>query len=174
LYLTTLPYFLSLVAIRLSTSTDKRLPIYEFYWLCNLTLFAAALSPLLNRPALAAALGVSVGVDQVLWLVDLLGYPVKGKFPVGVCAYLFWPSTTNARRLTSTHHLWTIPLLLHCCQGLHLAALPLSFLATSIAVCLTRAMTPESLMTLEPVVIKGEVKVPSRMGRPHYLNVNLA
>lgn len=34
-------------------------------------------------------------------------------FCIGVAAYLFWPETNWKTRITCTHHLWTIPLLLH-------------------------------------------------------------
>ena len=59
---------------------------------------------------LEAAL-ITVSVDQILWYVDILGFVVKRKFPVGVAKYLVWPETSNLRRFTSTHHLWFIPLI---------------------------------------------------------------
>ena len=53
---------------------------------------------------------ITVSVDQILWCVDILGFVVTRKFPMGVAKYLMWPQTSNLRRLTSTHHIWFIPL----------------------------------------------------------------
>lgn len=46
--------------------------------------------------------------------VDVLGFFLTPgrKFPIGVAKYITWPETSWARRLTSTHHLWFIPVCL--------------------------------------------------------------
>ncbi len=46
----------------------------------------------------------------MLWYVDVLGYLLAGKFPIGVAAFLAWPETKLVKKLTTTHHLWFIPL----------------------------------------------------------------
>ena len=38
------------------------------------------------------------------------------QFPIGVAKYLTWPETSFATRITCTHHLWTIPLLVYGCH----------------------------------------------------------
>lgn len=81
---------------------------------------------------------------------------------MGVTKYLFWPGTTWASRFTSTHHFWTIPLVVWTTGGiLHLAALPLSVVAVAVNVALSRYMTPLSIQFKD----KKEVL---------YLNLNMA
>jgi len=82
----------------------------------------------------------------------------SGRFPVGVSKYLFWPGTTWANRVTSSHHLWTIPLVTWTTGGVHPLALPLSFFVVVTSVSLSRLMTPRSI-----ICGKGE----------RYLNLNL-
>jgi hypothetical protein len=78
------------------------------------------------------------------------GQFLRGTFPIGVTKYLFWPGTTWASRLTSTHHFWTIPYVMWATNGFfHLAALPLSMVAVIINVSLSRYMTPISIHILE-------------------------
>ena len=47
---------------------------YEFQFLCNVTLIISSLSLWTNRPIVATGFCVAVGIDQLLWYVDLLGY----------------------------------------------------------------------------------------------------
>ena len=78
------------------------------------------------------------------WLIQ---YPFqsRGVFPIGVSKYLFWPGTTLAHRITSTHHLWTIPLVLWASQGCHPLSLILSYFVVSINVLLSKWLTPISI-----------------------------
>jgi len=64
------------------------------------------------------------------------------KFPIGVVKYLTWPSTTWSKKVTCTHHLWTIPLVLYACSGLHWMSFPLSISIVITNVCLSRWLTP--------------------------------
>ena len=68
-----LAYFIILLLTRTVTATDVRLPVYEFFWLCNVALFFAGFGVLLNRPIMVTSLAVAVGIDQILWYVDLGG-----------------------------------------------------------------------------------------------------
>lgn len=71
----------------------------------------------------------------------------RGSFPIGVTKYLFWPGTTWASRVTSTHHFWTVPLVMWASGGaLEWRALPLSFIIVAINVLLSHWMTPHSIM----------------------------
>jgi hypothetical protein len=40
------------------------------------------------------------------------------KFPIGVAKYITWKQTSWATRITCTHHLWTIPVLIGACNGI--------------------------------------------------------
>lgn len=88
----------------------------------------------------------------------------SGKFPIGVTKYLFWPGTSFASRITSTHHLWTIPLVLWASGGMHFLSLPLSAFVVVSNVLLSRFMTPRSII-LKNNHDKNEEK---------YLNINMA
>lgn len=69
--------------------------VYEYCWLCNVSLWLGAWALRTGRPVLASALCVAVGIDQLLWYVDLAGYACAGKFPVGVAKYLSWPQNAK-------------------------------------------------------------------------------
>jgi len=69
--------------------------LYEYCWLCNVSLWMGAWALYTGRPILASALCVTVGIDQLLWYVDLAGYALTGKFPVGVAKYLTWPQNAK-------------------------------------------------------------------------------
>jgi hypothetical protein len=90
----------------------------------------------------------------------------RGKFPIGVAKYLSWPETTWSTRVTCTHHLWTIPLLLTACGGaVPTSSLYLSFVLMVFNVSMSRLLTP------------SEIHVPARRGnkkQSKYLNVNLS
>ncbi len=47
---------------------------YEMTWLCNVTMLMGALALVTQRPLLALAYSFTVGIDQLLWYVDLSGY----------------------------------------------------------------------------------------------------
>lgn len=142
--------------------------LYEYCWLCNVTLLLGAASFALQKPVIAAACCITVGIDQLLWYVDLLVYFTCGKFPIGVASYLFWENTSWSTRITCTHHLWTIPLFLFGTRGLPAASLPLSAVIMVINVTLSRFMTPAAIELVESKSC-GKPKVLHK-----YLNVNLS
>ncbi|CAB9508071.1 expressed unknown protein [Seminavis robusta] len=143
--------------------------LYEYTWLCNGTLVLGSLASFSHRPMISLACCVTVGINQLLWYVDLLAYMAVGKFPLGVATYLTWPETTNAKRVTVTHHLWTIPVLMTTSGGDYPfpSSYMLSFLLMVLNVCLSRAMIPADIQI--PLAVKGEVKMQTK-----YLNVNLS
>lgn len=84
----------------------------------------------------------------------------SGVFPVGVAKYLTWPETSWTTRVTCTHHLWTIPLLLTASGGVvSYSSYFLSLIIMITNVSLSRLMIPNEL----------------RVGKKYkYLNVNLS
>ena len=73
-------YFVWLIAWRLvfcPPTIPRQSVVYESTWLCNGTLALGALASWTNRPNLAMACCVTVGIDQLLWYVDLLGFAVR-------------------------------------------------------------------------------------------------
>ena len=85
--------------------------LYEISWACNLCMAEVACGLLIQDGILVEAALITVSVDQILWYVDIAGFAVNRKFPIGVAKYMTWPETSNMRRLTSTHHLWFMPLI---------------------------------------------------------------
>jgi hypothetical protein len=83
----------------------------------------------------------------------------SGNFPIGVSKYIFWPGTTWASRLATTHHLWTLPVVLRVAQGIHPLSLPLSMVVLVTNVLLSRWMTPL-------VIVHGK--------QSKYINANVA
>mmetsp|Transcript_9793 Transcript_9793/g.15042 ORF Transcript_9793/g.15042 Transcript_9793/m.15042 type:complete len:319 (+) Transcript_9793:92-1048(+) len=165
---------------RLLTQNDhyRHCVLYEYTWMCNSTIMIGSLSLYLGRPLIASAHCISIGIDQILWYVDLLGWTISGfrNFPVGVMKYLTWPETPNIAKVTSTHHLWTIPVLLYATRGLHPLAFPLAMVITTVNVCLSRWMTPPAVKIEKGRTQETIVAHTSKLQPPavKYLNVNLS
>ena len=114
---------------------------------------------------------IAVSIDQLLWYVDLAGWAMTGKFPFGVMKYLTWKQTLWIDRITCTHHLWTIPLLLFG-ANIPLTAdsfdsFKLSIFVVVIHVLLSRFFTPHCIHGKDD----DSKKDPQRY---RYLNVNLS
>ena len=177
--------------------------MYELTWCCNSTLLMGCIAfgafddnddkdnyffftwLFRRRPLIATACCIGVSIDQVLWYVDLIGYLLSGKFPVGVMRYLTWSQTLWIDRLTCTHHLWTIPMFIYAYNNeLGLDSFMLSVCIVTIKVCLSRWLTPHSIQvikredtdgigqetTLEEEETENDSNDPLRF---RYLNVNL-
>lgn len=70
-------YFVAYFSCRLALrwhQPDFYIQFYEQTFLCSVTIFHASLGLSTNRPILAASFCVAVGIDQILWYVDLAGY----------------------------------------------------------------------------------------------------
>lgn len=168
--------------------------MYELTWLCNSTLLMGSIAfgvfdtndgtnntswLFRRRPIIATACCIGVSIDQVLWYVDLVGYLISGKFPVGVMKYLTWPQTLWIDRLTCTHHLWTIPLFIYASNNpLGLDSFKLSVWIVTIKVCLSRWLTPHCIQVIKSKDGDGnEVNSRDETNRDpqryRYLNVNL-
>ena len=90
------------------------------------------------------------------WYVDVAGYALTGRFPVGVAKYMVKPSTTAVHVITGTHHVWFLPLCLAWMQGSTGAprgCYALSVGTTAFIACAARALTPFSVVHGD-----GEVK----------------
>eukprot|EP01053_Blabericola_migrator_P003551 Blabericola_migrator_1__3550@NODE_2053_length_3353_cov_218_206634_g50_i1_p2_GENE_NODE_2053_length_3353_cov_218_206634_g50_i1NODE_2053_length_3353_cov_218_206634_g50_i1_p2_ORF_typecomplete_len365_score51_14_NODE_2053_length_3353_cov_218_206634_g50_i122583352 len=85
--------------------------IYEALWGCNIGLVVGAAGLYFNRPLWAGGMIFALAIDQMLWYVDVICYLIKGKFPIGVAAYLTWEETHIFKKITCAHHLWFTPLI---------------------------------------------------------------
>jgi hypothetical protein len=70
-------YFVIMQAFRLYSLEHKQAVLYEMTWLCNVTLVMGPIGLYWNRPIIASAHCIAVGIDQLLWYVDLLGYALR-------------------------------------------------------------------------------------------------
>lgn len=194
-------YTLTLFTTRCASSFNsgrlrQHAVMYELTWLCNSTLLMGSIAfgvfdaaddgtntttswCFRRRPIIATACCIGVSIDQVLWYVDLVGYLITGKFPVGVMKYLTWPQTLWVDRLTCTHHLWTIPLFIYASNNpLGLDSFKLSVCIVTIKVCLSRWLTPHCIQVIKNKDDGGnenEVADETNIDpqRYRYLNVNL-
>ena len=142
---------------------ERKWLYYEFTWLCNTALVVGSLGLYFDRPVIAGVFCITVGIDQWLWYIDLLGWFFTGfgKFPVGVAKCITWPGSTWMTRITCTHHIWTVPLYLWVSGGLYWRAFPLSSLLMFLNVGLSGFLIPRTVVTKKDKPDK-------------YLNVNLS
>ena len=159
--------------------------LYELTWCCNFTLVMGCITfcggnstswLFRRRPLVATACCVAVSIDQILWYVDLIVWLTTGKFAVGVIKYLTWKQTLWIDRITCTHHLWCIPLILYGANTpLDFNSVKLSAFIVIINVLLSRWLTPHCIQIQGGTKTKtkdGEYKKDPKHYR--YLNVNLS
>jgi hypothetical protein len=104
---------------------------------------------LTGRPLLVGAAITTVGGDQLCWYLDLAGYALFSKFPVGVAKYLTYPENrTFVRWLTSVHHLWFMPFCIWVLcghGGMRMHSFYLSFAFTMALAAYARLFSPFQL-----------------------------
>ena len=170
------------------TGIHRRAVLYVFTWLCNSTLVLGASFGLIAcRPRMATGFLIAVSVDQILWYVDIIGYvfnqlfSVQHKkkkspdkmFPIGVFKYLLWPETQWSAKITCTHHVWTIPLILYGANGqLDFGSYLINITATFSHVALSRWLTPFWQPQHHDTVSKNTQQQQQHHCQK-YLNVNL-
>ena len=101
-------YYLFLIFGRATFMSSAAL--YDMLWTCNLTMLAASIGFFIKDPIMVAASFSTILVDQALWYIDVVGFIVLRKWPIGVAKYLSWKEIPLLKKLTSTHHLWFEPL----------------------------------------------------------------
>lgn len=84
--------------------------IYETLWACNLCLMLVGISLILGHSCVVRATMIVITSDQIPWYIDITGFLITRKYPIGVAKYLSWPETTKLRMSTTFHHLWFLPL----------------------------------------------------------------
>lgn len=72
-------YVAWLLVWRLVHSSKDHRPgvLYEYTWLCNVTLILGSIGVVTGRPTVATAHCVAVGIDQIMWYVDLTGWTFR-------------------------------------------------------------------------------------------------
>ena len=160
--------------------------LYEYCWLCNVTLVISGLALLepvlvpnhyqtkyIDRSPMIMAYVILIGIDQLLWYIDLFLYLCTGHCPIGVAKYVFFTSSSSSsststthqkkndtiitnikhrqqqhwsNRVTWTHHLWTIPLVLYAVQyQIHFVSYLLSIVYLILNVTLSRYLIPSHI-----------------------------
>jgi len=161
-------YYLLLLTSRLLLG-DKT-SLLDSLWACNFAFMLFGFGIRLREPLIIGAAGCSVAIDQVMWYLDILGFLVLGKFPLGVCKYLTWPETPSIRRVTATHHVWFMPLcfwvLCVYSSGPSIWSWAVSSVTCCLLGCMSRLLTPYEFVTR---VKPGETE----NRRVIHLNINL-
>lgn len=146
-----------------SVAAQGSLTLYEPMWQCNMAMLLAALACKWRSPRLLAASASTIAVDQMMWYIDVLGYILTRKWPVGAAAYLSWPETPFVKKLTAWHHIWFLPLCISLLRGLG------SFSsATFAASCALNLVGIAASHALVPCAL-----VDPRSGVETYMNINL-
>jgi hypothetical protein len=72
-------YVAWLLVWRLVHSSKDHRPgiLYEYSWLCNVTLILGSIGLVTGRPTVATAHCVAVGIDQIMWYIDLTGWTLR-------------------------------------------------------------------------------------------------
>jgi hypothetical protein len=94
----------------------------------------------------------------------MAAYCATGKFPIGSAAYVCWDATPNIERITTTHHVWLIPLSLAVLRGnggMSFSSVVKSWLTTAALAVVCYNVTPVSQR------VEGNAE-------EFYLNVNMA
>eukprot|EP00917_Polyrhabdina_sp_WS-2016_P021938 GHVP01047521.1.p1 GENE.GHVP01047521.1~~GHVP01047521.1.p1 ORF type:complete len:285 (-),score=28.14 GHVP01047521.1:75-929(-) len=90
--------------------------LYDLHWACNLVMVFAAEGLLTNRPYFLGFSLCAITVDQSLFWIDAVGYLFTGYFITGAAKYLTWPETTFMKKITSSHHIWFMPICCFCLE----------------------------------------------------------
>lgn len=111
-------YYIFLIVGRATFMSSTAL--YDMCWTCNITMLTASLGFFWKNPVIMAASFSTIWVDQMLWYIDVIGFILFRKWPIGVAKYLTWKETPLLKKLTSSHHIWFEPL---CMSQLHVSFL---------------------------------------------------
>jgi len=158
-----LGYWMTMLCSRLTTQKSRA--FYDMLWACNISILLAIFGLARNSPVLIGTSLITIACDQLLWYADILSYVVTGKFHIGVAKYLIWPETTISTKLTSTHHLWFIPLLVSVLKkagGLKKESFKISLALTLMLWVVSRSLLPKTLPG------------PKEGAHDTYMNVNLS
>lgn len=109
--------------------------------------------------------------------MDLISFAIKKKFVIGVAKYLVWPETHISQKITSTHHIWFIPIVGYVIKVILIHLIDLQqgtglrfesyIVAVSVTICLwltSRLLVPKTLAAKGEKEHDGEI----------YLNLNLS
>jgi hypothetical protein len=120
----------------------------EILWGCNIALLLAGVGITTNRPLMVGGAVCIVAVDQLSWYIDIVGYIITRKFPVGVAKYMLAKHTTWVHVMTGTHHVWFIPVSIFWLRnhgGIPSGSYWASVSITSIIAIAARFLTPYSI-----------------------------
>uniref|UniRef100_A0A6B2LGZ3 Uncharacterized protein n=1 Tax=Arcella intermedia TaxID=1963864 RepID=A0A6B2LGZ3_9EUKA len=131
---------------------------FDVFWLCQMSCLLAGVGALLHQPKVITFTFGLISAPHGLWVLDLFLYFIIGRFPLGMSSYLIWDTTHRLELLTTTHHIWFVPL---CFTILYKNGRP------------TLSMIPYHMLGgFFLLIISGSLLPLSYDG--HYLNVNIA
>lgn len=86
----------------------------ELLWGCNTSLLISSIACFKQSPFLISLSLNLIGLDQLLWHIDIISYLLFKKCKIGVAGYLETKEMGKIRIITSLHHLWFIWFNLNC------------------------------------------------------------
>jgi hypothetical protein len=84
----------------------------NFLWFSDVALLVSVPALWLESPLLASTQCVSVIGPESIWIADLATGLVRGRYPIGLAAYMTDSRIPRSVRALSLFHLWLVPLLL--------------------------------------------------------------
>ena len=134
-------------------------------WGCNLAILLAGIGLIGRMPKLIEAAATSISIDQFMWYADVAGYFLSGRksWPIGVAKYLEWPDTPFIKKITGTHHLWFLPLVLYLLR--RVSSFDSQVHIASILICVAESFASRLFTPLK-------FRLPS--GKEEYMNINCA
>lgn len=174
-------YYVVMALSRLSAYGSHTL--LELLWGCNVSMLQAVLGIATNQPLLVGSAVTTVAIDQSCWYVDLLGYALTKKFPVGVAKYLVSPETGKVRFYTSFHHIWFIPTIIWILRnhgGVRPGSWTVTCAVTAFLALFCRAFTPNYYSTAtrqglsKPTGHRGVIQLNVNLSHEFYSDVKVA
>lgn len=137
---------------------------YEMLWGCNEAMLLASYGCFMGRPLIIGAAIMLIGLDQLCWYIDCIGYLLFGKFVIGVAGYMIDPKTSFVRQITTLHHLWFIPYCLYCLYPsyFHPFSFVLGYLCIVYLLIASRIFTPCNVWLPVNQSVKAFIKQDSK------------
>lgn len=119
----------------------------DAFWICNMMLPFCAAGCLLHMPLLLSTAVVVLLFEHATWYIDVISRLLCGCWPIGSARYLTDSTNKWSDFVTTSHHVWFMPLILTCLYQsspvpFSLAAFALNALVYALLVLLSRLFVP--------------------------------
>lgn len=139
-------YLIGIFMIRIYETKTSSVCL-ELMWGCNISLLLTSIGCIFGKPLLISMSIGLVGLDQIIWHIDIITHICFNKMLIGAAGYLNNTEQGYLRTITSFHHIWFLYLSLNCLKigksYIHSVAFPLSMLLGLSAMIYARIATPK-------------------------------